>query len=442
MPVAGLWDPMRQTLVRAATEYEALSGLAPWSSRRRLVGITIGLAAFCATRIGFLLANPPHVPPATDEHGYFLIARDFADWWQNGNAVRGPGHPALLALLGADPRTAQFGLVAVELLALAVFVVMVGSRWGDLAATVAGALWILYPAFPYHEWSPVTEVPATLLVALLAGPLLATGTATARRGLAMFAVVGALAGALELVRPTSGRAILLVAALLALRQPGWRRRSTALVAAVLAFLIATAPWLYRNQDNYGKPLFTTLSPHNALIGVLPPEAAEKGWGTGFDVNNGLRATFWDRDDLAKGQADSETLWRFVREDSLEFKRALVRDHAPRPGELWLRFSVGGDEVAGGAKELVGDRLLPLFHAFHVLLVLAAIGAVATISRLRRDSLPWIGVVLVLTMLVTLLSVPQARYALPYMPFVIAWAAVGGVTVARAIRFKSSAPACD
>ncbi len=86
----------------------------------------------------------------------------------------------------------------------------------------------------------------------------------------------------------------------------------------------------------------------------------------------------------------------------------------------------------------GDVLRPAFSLWHVAILVWALASLALFRGLFRQTLPWAALMAATTVVVTLILLPQARYALPVMPFVLVWAGVGVASAAAAIKVPRGA----
>jgi hypothetical protein len=431
----------KRPLERLRGGYDALTGPAgnPWSQtteRRLLIGAVVVLIV---TRALFIVLNGNLTyVTVSDEYGYLQVARDFSTWWSDGNAVRGPGYPALLAFFGL-PRPMQVLQVALEAGMLVAVVRVVRGRWGQVAAATVAVLWLCYAPFAYHD---ILMTPDTIGVALVLAfglCLLALWDGSPPNPVPLAAAAGAICGLEELLRPAAGRA--LFPALVVVLVIRYRRDRRALLGAgaatAVAFLVVVSPWLARNVAIYDKPLFTTSRAYGSLRGIPPDKLVGGGVvpfsALGYDYprppyNNSERRMFFDQDDVKWAEVDRQVLNKFIKQDAKHYIGTMASEHLRRPVNLWFGSSLAPKELAG-YRYLRGDRFLGVYHVFHDAIVVLAVLALLALPVLRRRTFPWVFICVWTTAVVVAMVLPQARYALPYMPFLIVWA---GIAIAAAI----------
>jgi hypothetical protein len=208
-------------------------------------------------------------PTADDEHIYLRYASNL---FHHGafslstsspfrpSVLRTPGYPAFLAALKAVGLGGQHWVIAVQLAligiaAVATYLVVEDVTSNAIAASAAAVATILY--LPLLEYSAfyLSEVLAYSLAAVVTALLLARSPRAARLSVARFAVAGLLLGCLGLVRAEYllvGVPLVLVVILL--RADTTARRGLCVVAAALAFLVVTGPWMGRNAALVDQPL--------------------------------------------------------------------------------------------------------------------------------------------------------------------------------------------
>jgi hypothetical protein len=410
---------------------------APLSRRTERVLLAVLIALVAATRTAFVAINHARIVPRSDEFGYRLIGRDFHDWLTGGNAIRGPAYPALIAVLDGSVRAVQYAQVAAELLALVIILIGVRAVWGQLPALATGALWLTYLPYAYYDDALLTEAVNLPLVAAIGILFVVLWNRRSLQPLVGFACLGALIGMEELVRPTSWKLWFAIAALVAWRHSSLRATTVRMLAMTVIFLLVVGPWLDRNYHIYGRVLSGTGTAHSTLIGVLPlsliasapdlgpptPALARLGYDYPFRPLRNDRIGLYAQNDRERDLYSQRMLFRFLRHDAWRFRGTLLSEHLSRPFKLWFRSSISDGENAV-AQPHRGDRLRPAFSVWHVALVLCALASLAIFRGLLRQTLPWVTLAVATTVVVTLILLPQARYALPVMPFVLAWAGIG------------------
>src|SRR5690349_1283910 len=271
---------LHRRLQRLRDGYEALTGPAgnPWSPATELRLVIAMVCVLVATRALFIALNGNLTyVTVSDEYGYLQVARDFSTWWTDGNAVRGPGYPALLAWLGF-PRPLQILQVGVEAAMLLVVVRVVRVRFGQIAAACVAVLWLAYAPFAYHDLLMTPDTLGIAFVLAFGLCLLALWDGTPRNPLALAAAAGAICGLEELIRPAAGRALFpaLAVVLLIRHRRDKRVLAGAAAATAVAFLVVVSPWLVRNAGIYDKPLFTTSRAYGSLRGIPPDKLVGGG----------------------------------------------------------------------------------------------------------------------------------------------------------------------
>ena len=426
---------------RLESGYDALkpgSGLGIGDAR--LIGL-LALALLLA-RGGFVLLNlHPEISPYSDENGYLLIAQDFTDWWSNGNAVRGPGYPAFLALLGSGDTAIQLGQVAFEVLGFVVLAWTVSSLWGRRPLLIFGALWILYAPFAYYDASILSESMVLASTAVIAALLVTIRRRGPEVRTSLVVGLGVAIGLQELIRPNSAKVMVLAAAVALVGVGSWKKGIVRWGIVVLAFLVTVSPWLLRNYDIYGRPLSATIGNYGLLVGVPPEEVlqaspvvgpaggtAPLGQYYNYDflpgVNNSLRESFYTHEDDDRNEVYGHVLWEFLTDHSAGWRGEMLQEHAARPFQLWGKSAIAPGE-APLYRTYWGDPvLLPAGRVLHLFIVAAALLSLVLIRSLRRDVLSWLVIFLIATVAAFVFLLPLGRYNLTMMPLVIAIASLG------------------
>jgi 4-amino-4-deoxy-L-arabinose transferase-like glycosyltransferase len=233
---------------------------------RALLAIAAG--AFLL-RLAYALAIAPEIASLTDAAFYRLSSLNLAagHGYHGGLDVFLPGrhwpaaeHPPLYPLaLSVVPRIDGDSVDAqriVGVLAGSVTVLAVGLVAARLAGARAGiaaaALCAVYPTFIAADGAIMSE---SLFGALVALCLLQALRVLERPSIGRMAVLGALAGGAALTR---SEGLLLVPLLgLPLVTVARAHRLQLLAAVAAGALVVTGPWVARNWDVYGRPVFTT-----------------------------------------------------------------------------------------------------------------------------------------------------------------------------------------
>jgi hypothetical protein len=409
----------------------------PLDKRRERALLVFLAFVLVVSRLIFIVANPVRIIPRTDESGYLMLGRELTRWWSNGNAVRGPGYPAFIALGGGNVHVVQVMQVALELGGMITLLLTVRRIWGQLPMVATGLLWVTYGAFIYYDYGVLSETLATQLVVGIGALLLLLWHKHLRRPLIWFGALGVLIGLFGLVRLGAIAPFAVTALVVLVRRYGpWRRAVPLLMVLFVGIMLPTAPWLVRNDRLYGRLLTTTTLGHGLLVGAVPDSfeiaglrlsLSKLGYSFGSpDFFTNTRFGMYNRGDLKENQHEGQIAIDFLERHASDYAWPLLSDHALRPVKNWLLSAVWKNEI-GVYKPLRGDAMLGLFRAAHLAIVLLAAISAAVIPGLRRAAYPW----MVLIGLVTLASVAlpsQSRYLLPFVPFVIAGAAIGAMSV--------------
>lgn len=228
-----------------------------WREVPRFHQLMLGLAMVLG--IGVVVAYALAIRPNTlggDQIEYDIEGRFFAEgkwWWStivlgepHPTAWKSPIYPAWVGLwyelLG--PGATKLALVQAVTLAPATVGLtwLLARRWFDLpTASLAAVVVALFPLsweFFGLLYSEALAIPLTLVIIYLV-------VDRPPPGWGWIATVGALVGALMLVRPTSGFIFALIAISWTLAL-GWRRAAGATALAVGCAVLVIAPWTIRN----------------------------------------------------------------------------------------------------------------------------------------------------------------------------------------------------
>lgn len=209
--------------------------------------------AFALVACGLILAATlPHGPGlAIDSTTYLLAADSYPDRELVGlvlNGVFPPGYPAAVAVAAIGIDDVQHAALAVNLVAVAAIVVLVGltvagpSGRDDEApaptdrrrlVAVAVACAVVTSSVPFLEWS-ATAMSEALSIALVLGAVFAGAHAARQSSPVLWAVAGLCSGTAVLVRLVAGGSLLaLVVGALLVTAGGWRVRARAAAAVGL-----------------------------------------------------------------------------------------------------------------------------------------------------------------------------------------------------------------
>lgn len=268
--------------------------LTPHSSNSRVsVPVTVFAILVCAwiVRGSVLLFTPGAL--TADPDGYRLLAVNLLEHGVFGHgdtpsAYRPPLYPLALVPCVA---LGEWSRVAIGLLHLAIGLATVwltyrlGQRWGlGLYSLVAAVLVAFDPILLNQSTLVMTETLAALLaVAGLYGLTLAAQ----RPSPGWAAAAGGVLGLAVLCRPT----FLILAALAAVLVPWfaatWRRRLEVFGALTAMIVLVLAPWVIRNQLQFGRPITSTTHGGYTLLLANNPDfyayLRSGKWGTIWDA---------------------------------------------------------------------------------------------------------------------------------------------------------------
>jgi 4-amino-4-deoxy-L-arabinose transferase-like glycosyltransferase len=365
------------------------------------------------------------------EHGTYLNlqGRPSAYW--------PPGYPlfmaAVYALFGVDfvaVRVAQCLIGAGTVAVVHRIARRVLDRDGAWLATLATAL---YPMFIY---SAGADMPATLLIALIAGGVLLTLVAV-ERGSARAALGAGLLGAwATLVAASALPAFLLSALWMAWNRDGTagrgRSRSVRLaLVCLLPIVVIVGAWAVRNQRVFGHPvLVSTNGGYNLWLGNHP----------GVKASTGNRAEVPGTGEVPGMEAEAARIWALpgneATRDSAFTRRALEYIAADIPRFLRLSLSKSLELWALYPRPMNEDRprlglerLASLF-SYGLLLPFALVWLFVSLPRSRVALL-----VLLLFLVYSMVHgvvLSKVRFRLPLDSFVIIYGSGGIVAAARAL----------
>lgn len=413
------WLPRRVLAAIAAPPAVMDQEIWPREKRRRALLLLLLLSTLLHAR-AFLNARQVDIE-GIDGRWYLLAARSILETGEyraphplvddggraDTRAARVPGYPLFLAgchWLGGrhGVRLASALQSAAGAAAVLLVFLLAEALCGSLAGLFAGLLYAGYPPLwhtaPYILTEPFA-VPYYLLVALLLRRAYHSGEAW------RWGVAGLALGALTLIRPNTILTplfLLAATAMLARRHPRAVRRSWCLA---LGFACALAPWWIRNQL-----LFHTFVPTATLGG-------HAAWAGNYLPHRGtIRAeanTVATR--ILREHQNNEVL---ADRELMRMAFARLRDNARYPLASYRLFANKISLLIG--KPARGDDLSVRLHA----LILG--GALVGLACLRRS--PASGLLLAFALSVVLLHLAtyagEPRYALPLLPFLIAWAGAG------------------
>jgi hypothetical protein len=299
-----------------------LNARRPW-----LAAIVLGVIA----RIAIVLVPGNHLRAPWSGGGdaplYQLLAQNLLSrrgftYCLQPTALRAPGYPVLLATLMwlfADKyvivvRCIQFllGLATVYFCSRASALAF-GKRAGQATALVG----VFCPTLVFVTSEVLTECVGALFGALFLYLLMREIESQSEK---VIAGMGIVTGVASLFRFNMAGLGLVGAPLVFLTSPA-RRRWHMLVVFCLLATISIAPWVLRNQMAFHKPLYSTLSGHDAVEGVVAPQGralpgdsarikAAEGWLlSDIETNNPSRLRFPSEDRLnTEAWTSARHLW--------------------------------------------------------------------------------------------------------------------------------------
>ena len=355
-------------------------------------------------------------------------------------AYRTPGYPLALALVGGGGRGASRYAALVSqalLLGLATWLLALTIRrwWGATPALLAEAVYALDPYSKHYVTLVVTETLATFVAVACAYAF--TRAWHERTG--GWAVTGALAAALTLVRPVFMIAVPL-AALAALLRPPQRLRGA--LAAALAAALLLVPWLAWTNHVSGKPVLSNwgegfnllLAAHGEGLGHEAAEIeSEPAFRADFASPRRTAPTtkqllhdpyahprYLERADAQLRTRARSLYWHRLKHDPLE----VAWENAYRNYFLWTAHH--------DWYQPHGAALLALQALDWILLALAGAGAVLALRG--RGAAAAVAVFLVVYSVTLSTHHVEARFSMPLRGFFLAYA---GYAFIRAVaRFRA------
>jgi hypothetical protein len=358
-------------------------------------------------------------------HGYVMSAG------RPENLLTPPGYAYFLAAVygaaGAEtaegPRlwVAQAALDAITCgLVYALGALVLGDRRAGL---VGALLWAVYPQMIVYSARIAPEVLFTLLFVLLFAAWLALER---RGGAARALLAGALWGLLVL---TKEKAILLplvlVARLLWVRRAEPKRFAREAAAFAIAAAVVVGPWVYRGYRLTGAFVPITLRSGRALTEGFRKEfsGADTYMIDGFEER------------AASGGVPRDSLPRLTEEERLAAVRALEARESSRLREI--AGEIARSPLAFARKTAVrfaaywywGQPRVIAGNAL-VNLPLLALGIAGLAMSWRSPPAAVAALIILYMNALHAVTVVRMRYSLPVMPFVILFAAVALVRIAR------------
>jgi 4-amino-4-deoxy-L-arabinose transferase-like glycosyltransferase len=391
--------------------------------------LTLGVITVCKLLIFLLLLETGNVQPHVDDGAtsYYLPAANCILWAGafcvgpdvTRSSKIAPGYPAFLALIQwISPGWYLPLVVCFQMVfdyAVAVLLLVVGMRQTSMdAGWLAGALWLVFPPAVVTSTWVTSETLFTVLLVLSMAVFTVSVSQPGRYGLALFA--GLSLGVATLVRGTTQLfPLFLLAAFLGLFW-WFRGRSRYLLTCSALLLVGTyavvLPWSVRNLRVLGEPVLvqTGLGPV-FLMGSRSEYFTIEGMSSRYQALQEEAA----RDGLPRPTDDnamSRDRWHFqlgVREYRLRLAQepsSLVLLGVHKLVRLWY-----GSESGTVSNQLVMGLCS---------LLTVPVGLVQ-FWLWRRDhdllAMLW-GSLILYFVLLSLVTLPMFRYALPLYPFLI------------------------
>ena len=425
-------EPLGREL-RAVRAAGPLSGLS--ANPRFWFGVAIAVALGAVVRFAYLFHGAP-VLVRSDGFAYHMDALSLADGFGYASAWSGdvgtataqhpPGWVTVLALVTeAGGRSMRAHQVTGLVIGLGVIVLagLVGRRYvGRRVGVVAAVLAAAYPGFWVLDVQIISEPLGLLLVGVL---MLVLADLWERPTVARAVLVGAVSGALALVRSEQLALLVIVVAptLLLNRRITIRRRVAATAAAVLATAVLIAPWTIYNLGRFEEPILISANVGYTLhAGNCPPRTYSGVLVGSYDVQCNTVFSMRELANLDQSQGD------------IEFRRAAfenMRDNLDRlPATVLARYgrTVGlfrPAQTVGIAASWGGSAAWPVWAwvaSFWLVAPLAAYGSVL-LRRVRTFQWPLVAP-LVITLVVVTLAYGEPRYHTPADLGLLVLAAVG------------------
>jgi Dolichyl-phosphate-mannose-protein mannosyltransferase len=401
---------------------------------RLLVPVVAG--AF-VLRVVYALAIAPDLEGFADDRFYHDTSLRIADGlgYIEGFFVTRPSaaHPPLypyalaaVAWLGGRSVEAQRMLGVCAGTGTVLVVGLIATRIaGRRAGVVAALLCALYPAFIAADGALMSE---TLFGFLVACALLQTLRLMERRTIPGMLVLGALIGAAGLTRGEGLLLLPLLALVLLVRAPP--PRAVPALALTAATLLVVTPWIVRNQDLFGEPIYTT-NEATTLAGANC-RASYYGDSIGGFTISCLTELPADMNPAEIVSQRREAAFSYAR--AHEGRAVLVA--GLRVLRLWSFYGIDIQTEIEGRSDVVQMAGVIVFY---LLLVLGAAGAVILFRRNRRRELAVMLAPIVVSTLTAALSygLPRLRHISDIALIVLAGVAI---TAAARARSRASAPA--
>ena len=303
--------------------------------KRSILGILFLLYLFAGlVRTGVILAQGLNSPLESDAASYFtrgenlMHGQGFSRVWEDGvvrpTAKQMPGTSLILGvgvlLFGDRPGVAHLLAAAFSSFSAPLMYLFALQVFRPIPALLSGLACAIYPAWLFYSTTAFSEpffVPLLLLAMLLS-------CSVQKETPVWYAFVAGLAwGTAGMVRPHAVPMAGLVAVLLLCWGAGWRRA----ILLGTGCLLILAPWVWRNQRVFGKPLLATES-GETLLGANNPYVLSKAELHGLWLPPRQIPEYWAiigpiHDELLASQLQNQMARKFLRENPGAIPRLVV-----------------------------------------------------------------------------------------------------------------------
>lgn len=374
-----------------------------------------------------VIAFHPAPPFQGDMITYEGIAKNILDgkwhfgWGDLPSAHREPVYPLFIAgiySIAGPSREAVYWAQALLCSAACGLLVLLSSRLlrSRAAAILAGGMAAFYPPFLLQVQTLLSEPLATALL-LMATYLVVAGWADGRRGILLLA--GLVLGLATLTRAANLMYAPLIA--LAVVLTPRERRSLGLRGAVfflVAFLAVLSPWTIRNYAVFGRFIPVGVNAGGSFFRGNYDEGTLGSMGSNYhpDMPERVTAKYEGLDEVDIDRLLMREGMRYVRDHPWTF----VKLCALKLARFWLNVGFADPPSRASLAFAAGSVLL---------LVLALLGIFGSGLTIHRAAAP-VYILLIYYTALHVLLFATARYSLPVIPYVLAFAAAGIASISR------------
>ena len=410
-----------------------------WSPRTAFACMLLVVALGLALRAYVLNAFTPNEIWG-DEGDYIARGMELARSGRLEGTARPPGYIFFLSLvvkLSAAPATAlRWAQIGLNLVSVVLLYFVARQAVGRRTATLAAALFALYPTFVGYTLLVYSE---TLYVCLFLAGTLATLRAWSTRAFLTTTLAGVLLGLSALVKPVAAPVTVLLAAGFFVARTGLRGAALRALVLLAAFGATVLPYAWRNYAHYDTAVLVDDSAARTLWHANHIEYRpgfdwsivdfKKHWDGAKDPTRGveLRRPYAEvlREELAFVASHPGTILRRVPEKIAALwnpttfpQRTMAFDH--------VRALPRGSGVA-----LAVSLAISAYYA--AVLFLGTLGAFGARSSSVRT---YFLLVLAVSLLIHCFMVSMSRYRLPLMPFFAVFAADVLLHWRQRVRWRS------